>query len=139
MSISQKKENSLRNFQLFKNTMYSASGDIIGQFATFEKDMPDRLHFSKLFWLYCRCLAEAYLEKVCPKRRQCGPNGCQKLHNRLLHKTDHLTDVTRPSAGDLDQTETNFVENAEQKVSPLDPATLIGGAITFGIEGTGKN
>ena len=117
MPISQKRSNSLRNFQLFKNAMYSASGDIMGHFATFEKYMPDRLQFSKLFRLCCRCLAEGYLEKVCPKRRQYGPSGCQKLHHRLLHKTYHLPDGTRPSAGDLDQTETSRTESKSTRSS----------------------
>ena len=75
-----------------------------------------------------------HLEKLCPKSRQCGLNGCQKLHHRLLHKTDNLL----PSTGDLSQTKTKFVANAGLKECPLDPATLIGDAFTFGMEGKGK-
>ena len=66
--------------------------------------------------------------------RQCGQNGCQKLHHRLLHKPDNLS----PSTGDLSQTETKFVANAGPKECPLDPATLIGDAFTFRMEGKGK-
>ena len=54
---------------------------------------------------------EGHLGKLCPKSRQCGLNGCQKLHHRLLHKTDNLS----PSTGDLSQTETKFAANEEPK------------------------
>ena len=64
---------------------------------------------------------EGHLGKLCPKSRQCGLNGCQKLHHRLLHKTDYLS----PSTGDLSQTKTKFAANVGPKECPLDPATLI--------------
>ena len=77
---------------------------------------------------------EGHLGKLCPKSRQCGLNGYQKLHHRLLHKTDNLSPIT----GDLSQTKTKFVTNAGPKECPFDPATLIGDAFTFGMEGKGK-
>ena len=77
---------------------------------------------------------EGHFGKLCPKSRHCGLNGCQKLHHWLLHKTDNLS----PSMRDLSQTKTKFVANAGPKECPLDPATLIGDAFTFSIEGKGK-
>ena len=77
---------------------------------------------------------EGHLGKVCPKSRQCGLNGRQKLHHQLLHKTDNLSPCTR----DLSQSETRFIAKAGSKECPLDPATLIGNAFTFDMEGKGK-
>ena len=96
--------------------------------------MPERWNFAKQFRLCYRCLDEGHLGKLCPKSRQCGQNGCQKLHHWLLHKTDKLSSST----GDLSQTETKFVANSGAKECPLNPATLIGDAFTFGMEGKGK-
>ena len=76
-------------------------------------------------------MPNGHLGKLCPKSRQCGQNECQKLHHWLLHKTDNLS----PSTRDQSQAETKFVANAGPKECPLDPATLIGDAITFGMEG----
>ena len=99
-----------------------------------QKSVHERWNFDKQFRLCYWCLAEGHLGKLCPKSRQCGLNGCQKLHHWLLHKTDNLS----PRKGDLSQTETKFAANAEPKECPLDPATLIGDAFTFGMEGKGK-
>ena len=99
-----------------------------------KKSVPERWNFAKQFRLCYRCLMEGHLGKLCSKSRQCGLNGCQKLHHRLLHKTDNLS----ASTGDLSSTETKFVANTGPKECPLDPATLIGDAITFGMEGKGK-
>ena len=77
---------------------------------------------------------EGHLGKLCPKSRQCGLNGCQKLHHRLLHKTDNLS----PSTGDMSKTKTKFVANTGPKECTLDTATLIGDAFTFGMEAKGK-
>ena len=99
-----------------------------------QKSVPECLNFAKQFWLCYRCLVGGHLGKLCPKSRQCGLNGCQKLHHRLLHKIDNLS----PSTGDLSETKTKFDANAGLKECPLDPATLIGDAFTFGMEGKGK-
>ena len=99
-----------------------------------QKSVPERWNFAKQFRLCYRCLVGGHLGRLCPKSRQCRLNGCQKLHHRLLHKTDNLS----PSTGDLSQTKTKFVANAGLKECPLDPATLIGDAFTFGMEGKGK-
>ena len=104
-----------------------------------QKSVPERWKFAKLLRLCYRCLAEGHLGNICPKSRQCGQNGCQKLHHRLLHTTDHFSDVTRSSAGDQSQNETNFAANAVTKDSPPVPVTQIGDAITFGTEGKSKN
>ena len=77
---------------------------------------------------------EGHLGKLCPKSRQCGQNGCQKLHHRLLHKTDNPS----RSTGNLSQTETKFAAIAEPKECPLDTATRIGDEFTSGMEGKGK-
>ena len=99
-----------------------------------QKNVPERWNLAKQFRLCYRCLVGGHLGKFCPKSRQCGLNGCQKLHNRLLHKTDNLS----PSTGDLSQTRTKFVANAELKECPPDLATLIGDAFTFSMEGKSK-
>ena len=99
-----------------------------------QKRVPERWNFAKQFRLCYRCLMEGHLGNLCPRSRQCGQNGCQKLHHRLLHKTDNLS----PSTVDLSQTETKFAAKGEPKECPLDPATLIGDAFTFGMEGKGK-
>ena len=104
-----------------------------------QKSVPERWKFAKLLRLCYRCLAEGHLGNICPKSRQCGQNGCQKLHHRLLHTTDHFSDVTRSSAGDQSQNETNFAANAVPKNSPPVPVTQIGDAITFGTEGKSEN
>ena len=104
-----------------------------------QKSVPERWKFAKLLRLCYRCLAEGHLGNICPKSRQCGKNGCQKLHHRLLHTTDHFPDVARSSAGDQSQIETNFAANAVPKNSPPGPVTQIGDAITFGTEGKSKN
>ena len=96
--------------------------------------MTERWKLAKQFRLCYRCLVEGHLGKLCPKSRQCGQNGCQKLHHRLFHKPDKLS----PSNGVLSQTETKFAAKGEPKEFPLDPATLIGDAFTFGMEGKGK-
>ena len=93
-------------------------------------EIPERWNFAKQFPLCYRCLVEGHLGHLCPKSRQCGQNGCQKLHHQLLHKTDNLS----PSTGDPSQTETKSVANA----GPDEPAILIGDAFTFGMEGKGK-
>ena len=97
-----------------------------------QKSVPERWNFAKQFRLCYRCLVEGHLGKLCPKSRQCGLNGCQKLHHRLLHKTDNLC------MGDLSQTKTIIAANTELKECSLDPATLIGDAFTFGMKGKGK-
>ena len=99
-----------------------------------QKRVSERWNFAKQFRLCYRCLMEGHLGKLCPKSRQCGQNGCQKLHHWILHKTDDLS----PSTGDLSQIETNFAAKAEPNECPLDPATLIEDAFTFGMEGKGK-
>ena len=104
-----------------------------------QKSVPERWKFAKLLRLCYRCLAEGHLGNICPRSRQCGQNGCQKLHHRLLHAIDHFSDVTRSSAGDQSQKETNFAANAVPKDSPPVPVTQIGDAITFGMEGKSKN
>ena len=62
-----------------------------------QKGVPERWNFAKQFRLCYRCLTEGHIGKLCPKSRQFGQNGCQKLHHRLLHKTDILS----PRKGDL--------------------------------------
>ena len=104
-----------------------------------QKSAPERWKFAKLLRLCYRCLAEGHLGNVCPKSRQCGLNCCQKLHHRLLHTTDHFSDVTRSSAGDQSQNETNFAAKAVPKDSSPVPVIQIGDAITFGTEGESKN
>ena len=80
-----------------------------------QKSVPERWKFGKLLRLCYRCISEGHLGNVCPKSRQCGQNGCQKLHHRLLHTTDHFSDVTRSSAGDQSQNETNFAAKPYRK------------------------
>ena len=99
-----------------------------------QKSVHDRWNFAKQFRLCYQCSIDEHLGKLCPKSRQCGQDRCQKQHHRLLHKTDYLS----PSTGYRSQTERKFATNAEPKECPLDPATLIGDAFTFGMEGKGK-
>ena len=104
-----------------------------------QESVPERWKCAKLLRLCYRCLAEGHLGNRCPKSRQCGQNGCQKLHHRLLHTTDHFSDVTRSSAGDQSQNETNFAAKAVPKDSQPVPVSQIGDAITFDTEGKSKN
>ena len=99
-----------------------------------QKYLQKSVPFAKQVRLCYRCLDEGHLGKLCPKSRQCGLNGCRKLHHRLLHKTDNLSSST----GDLSQTKTKCIAHAGPKECRLDPATLIGDAFTFGMEGKGK-
>ena len=99
-----------------------------------QKSVPERWNFAKQFRLCYRCLDEGHLGKLCPKSCQCRQNECQKLHHWLLYKPENLS----PNTGDLSQTETKCFANAEPKECPLDPATLIGDAFTFSMEGKGK-
>ena len=39
--------------------------------------------------------------KTCPRRRQCGLNGCKELHHRLLHRPSE----TEPKSTDQNRTD----------------------------------
>ena len=45
----------------------------------------ERWNIAKRFQLCYRCLAEGHHGKSCQRTRQCGKNGCHKVHHRLLH------------------------------------------------------
>ena len=45
----------------------------------------ERWNIAKRFQLCYRCLAEGHHRKSCQRTRQCGKNGCHKVHHRLLH------------------------------------------------------
>ena len=57
-----------------------------------QKSVPDRWNTAKQCRLCFRCLEVGHCGKFCPRSRQCGINGCQKLHHQLLHKLK----TTRP-------------------------------------------
>ena len=63
----------------------------------------------KRFQLCYRCLAEGHHGKSCQRTRQCGKNGCHKVHHRLLHRHQDTSrsavfeakSKTRPCSTDL--------------------------------------
>ena len=57
-----------------------------------QKSVPGRWNTAKQCRLCFRCLEVGHCGKFCPRSRQCGINGCQKLHHQLLHKLK----TTRP-------------------------------------------
>ena len=50
-----------------------------------QEDVSERWNIAKRFQLCYRCLAEGHHGKSCQRTRQCGKNGCHKVHHRLLH------------------------------------------------------
>ena len=36
-----------------------------------------------------RCLGDNHFGRSCPKSRQCGQNGCNELHHKLLHNSEY--------------------------------------------------
>lgn len=53
-----------------------------------QKSVSDRWNVAKLLHLCFRCLAEGHPGKSCPRSNQCGQNGCQESHHRLLHSRE---------------------------------------------------
>ena len=50
-----------------------------------QESLSERWNIAKRFQLCYRCLAEGHHGKSCQRTRQCGKNGCHKVHHRLLH------------------------------------------------------
>ena len=50
-----------------------------------QEGVSERWNIAKRFKLCYRCLAEGHRGKSCQRTRQCGKNGCHKVHHRLLH------------------------------------------------------
>ena len=50
-----------------------------------QEGVSERWNIAKRFQLCYRCLAEGHHGKSCQRTRQCGKNGCHKVHHRLLH------------------------------------------------------
>ena len=95
-----------------------------------QKSISDRWNVAKLFHLCFRCLAEGHPGKSCPQSRQCGQNGCQESHHRLLHsRKGRHSHGTEPKSSVLDTGRSNELNVSE---SPSDEL------ITFGTEGNGR-
>jgi hypothetical protein len=47
---------------------------------------PLRWDKAKQLHLCYRCLGFNHVGKSCRRSRQCGQNGCEELHHRLLHR-----------------------------------------------------
>ena len=50
-----------------------------------QEGVSERWNIAKRLKLCFRCLAEGHCGKSCQRTRQCGKNGCHKVHHRLLH------------------------------------------------------
>ena len=57
-----------------------------------QKNNSERWDIAKRSQLCFRCLADGHSGKSCPRSRQCGLNGCEELHHRLLHRTSQETE-----------------------------------------------
>ena len=71
-----------------------------------------------------RCLAEGQPGKSCPQSRQCGQNGCQESHYRLLHSRKGCqSHGTEPKSSVLDTGCSNELNVSE---SPSDERVIFG-------------
>ena len=90
-----------------------------------QKSVSDSSNVAKLFHLCFRCLAEGL--KSCPRSRQCGQNGCQESHHRLLHSREGRQSCgIEPKSSVLDTRGSNEFNVSE---SPSDER------VSFGMEG----
>ena len=72
--------------QLIQPCQVRRQKHIIWQCKVFkQEDVLERWNIAKRFQLCYRCLAEGHRRKSCQRTRQCGKNGCHKVHHRLLH------------------------------------------------------
>ena len=77
------------------------------------KKVAERRNTAKRLQLCFRCLAEGHQGKLCPRSRQCGQGGCEKLHHRLLHKPGNAKAKSNSLENtELKSTVTMAVENA---------------------------
>ena len=79
-----------------------------------------------LFHLCFHCLAKGHPGKSCPRSRQCGQNGCQESHHRLLHSHEgrHSRGM-KPKSSVLDTRGSNELNISESSSEER---------VTFGME-----
>ena len=66
-------------------------------------DIPARWNLAKSKYLCFRCLSSNHLGKSCNYSKECGVNGCQKSHNRLLHQSVETLPKLSGAVADVDR------------------------------------
>ena len=100
-----------------------------------EKSATERWNLAKRFQLCYRCLAEWHVGKNCPQSRQCGYEGCQELHHKLLHRQRCPSDFTEQRPALCDTQPNRVSDTTEPKSSRPELDTLHSNCIMFETEG----
>ena len=78
----------------------------------------------------------------CPRSRQCGHEGCQELHHRLLHRQRYQSEITEHSPSSYHDTELKGLRNTcnkEPYSNRPEMDTLLTTSVTYVTEGNGKS
>ena len=97
---------------------------------------------AKLFQLCYRCLGEWHVGKKCPRSRQCGYEGCQELHHRLLHRQRYQSEITEQPPSSYHDTELKGLRNKYNKEpysNRPEMDTLLTTSVTYVTEGKGQS
>ena len=88
-------------------------------------NVEERYKVAKEKRLCFSCLAGSHPAKDCQKSRKCGIDGCDKMHNKLLHQKRKNVDPEKPKEG------TNMTSSVEPELGLLQVARVR----VFGAEG----
>ena len=92
-----------------------------------QEGVSERWNIAKRFKLCYRCLAEGHHRKSCQRTRQCGKNGCHKVHHRLLHlhqDTSRSTDFK--SKSDIRPCSTDLQHEPQRSEAPSSAHVIFG-------------
>ena len=107
-----------------------------------DKSVTERWNLAKLFQLCYRCLGEWHVGKKCPRSRQCGYEGCQELHHRLLHRQRYQSEITEQPPSSYHDTELKGLRNKYNKEpysNRPEMDTLLTTSVTYVTEGKGQS
>ena len=91
---------------------------------------------AKLFQLCYRCLAEWHVGNKCPRSRQCGYDGCQELHHKVLHRLWYPSEITEQRLSTQHDNELKRLsDNTEPNLNRPELDTLLSTSVTFVTEG----
>ena len=105
-----------------------------------DKSVTERWNFAKLIQLCYLCLGEWHVGKKCRRSGQCGYEGCQELHHKLLHRQRYQLDITEQRPSSYHYTELKGLTcNKEPYSNHPEMDTILTTSVPYVTEGKGQS